>query len=105
MSRNRSFSSSPDASRPADAPRLSGELCAELEARLLGSGATEVSCEVGGLVRPGLAAVEILAGLQLLARRRGCRLRLRGAERDLRLLLDLVGLSDLADGGADTASA
>ncbi|MEU0282192.1 MULTISPECIES: STAS domain-containing protein [unclassified Streptomyces] len=85
---------------PADVPRFHEELYArlygELAARPDDFGAAEVICEVDGLVRPNLAAVEVLARLRLDARRRGCRLRLRGAGRELRLLLDLVGLGDMA---------
>ncbi|MEV7421152.1 STAS domain-containing protein [Streptomyces sp. NPDC091212] len=76
---------------PADVPRLDEELRAGLPET-----AAEVVCDVGGLVRPTLAAVEVLARLQLTARRRGCRLGLRGAGPELRLLLDLVGLEALA---------
>ncbi|MFD7899305.1 STAS domain-containing protein [Streptomyces sp. NPDC059743] len=79
----------------ADVPRL----CEELTARLYGTGAAEAICDVGGLGPPDLAAVDALARLQLTARRHGCRVRLRGAGRELRLLLDLVGLLGLAAGG------
>lgn len=70
-------------------------LCDELVARLRGSGATEAVCDVRGLERPGLVAVNALARLQLTARRRDVRLRVRGADRELRLLVDLVGLADV----------
>ncbi|WP_233518391.1 STAS domain-containing protein [Streptomyces corynorhini] len=76
---------------PADVPRRHEELAAGLPAT-----AADVVCDVGGLVRPTLAAVELLALLQLTARRRGCRVALRGTGRELRLLLDLVGLGALA---------
>ncbi|QXE35075.1 STAS domain-containing protein [Streptomyces sp. GMY02] len=76
---------------PADVPRL----CEELTARLHGTGAAEVICDVGGLGPPDLTAVDALARLHLTARRHGCRVRLRGAGRELRLLLDLVGLRSL----------
>ncbi|MFJ2177462.1 carboxylesterase/lipase family protein [Streptomyces sp. NPDC087851] len=80
---------------PDDVPRLR----AELGARLYGAeGAGGVVCDVGGLLRPNLAAVHVLAALQLDARRRGCRLRLRGVGHELRLLLDLVGLADVVGG-------
>ncbi|WP_326592002.1 STAS domain-containing protein [Streptomyces brevispora] len=73
-------------------------LCAELEA-LLSTADTEVTvveCDVGGIVRPDLAAVEALARLSLVARRSGGRrLRLRGTPPELRLLLDLVGLDEV----------
>lgn len=57
-----------------------------------GSGAGVVVCDVGGLGPPGLAAVELLARLQLTARRTGGRIRLRDPSRALSALLDLVGL-------------
>ncbi|MET9481047.1 STAS domain-containing protein [Streptomyces sp. NPDC006638] len=76
---------------PGDVPRL----CEELVARLRGSGASEAVCDVRGLERPGLVAVNALARLQLTARRRAVRLRVRGAGQELRLLLDLVGLAEL----------
>jgi hypothetical protein len=44
---------------------------------------------------PDLALVDALARLQLAARRRGLRLRLRGASEELRALLELVGLADV----------
>ncbi|MFJ8000905.1 STAS domain-containing protein [Streptomyces sp. NPDC096310] len=74
---------------PGDVPRLR----AELGARLYGAEGAGVVCDVGGLRRPNLAAVHVLAALQLDARRQGSRLRLRGVGRELRLLLDLVGLA------------
>ena len=45
--------------------------------------------------RPDLALVDALARLQLDARRRGGRLRLRNATDELRGLLELVGLADV----------
>ncbi|WP_184761150.1 STAS domain-containing protein [Streptomyces griseoloalbus] len=56
-----------------------------------GSGGVVV-CDVGGLGPPGLAAVNLLARLQLTARRAGGRIRLRGPSPALCALLDLVGL-------------
>ncbi|MDX3852315.1 STAS domain-containing protein [Streptomyces sp. AK02-01A] len=73
---------------PADVPRL----CAELTTRLRDSAGAEVICDVGGLIRPDLTAVEALARLQLTARGR---IRLRGADRELRLLLGVVGLGEV----------
>ena len=40
-------------------------------------------------------AVEALARLQLEARRRGCRVRLRGASRELLALVEFMGLTDV----------
>lgn len=51
-----------------------------------------VVCDVGGLGPPGLAAVDLLARLQLTARRAGGRIRLRDPDPALCALLDLVGL-------------
>ncbi len=49
-------------------------------------------CDVAGLGPPGLAAVNLLARLQLTARRAGGRIRLRDPSLALCALLDLVGL-------------
>ncbi|MFB7777454.1 STAS domain-containing protein [Streptomyces bauhiniae] len=51
-----------------------------------------VVCDVGGLGPPGLAHVELLARLELAARRGGGRIRLRDPDPALRALLGLVGL-------------
>lgn len=85
----------------ADVPQL----CDQLAARLRESDATDAVCDVGALGRPTVATVNALARLQLVARRRGCRIRLRGAGPQLLLLLELVGLGDIvpAEGpGADS---
>jgi anti-anti-sigma regulatory factor len=92
---------------PSDVARLRDELGEELRgeltARAHGTHTAEVICDVGGLVQPSLAAVNVLAALQLDVRRQGCPLRLRGVGSELRLLLELVGLGFLAEreaGGA-----
>lgn len=54
-----------------------------------------VVCDVGRIRRPNLGTVDALARLQLAAARVGRRVRLRGAGRELRGLLALVGLGDL----------
>ncbi|MFF5843562.1 STAS domain-containing protein [Streptomyces massasporeus] len=64
----------------------------DVRALLHGSGARVVVCDVAGLGPPGLAAVDLLARLQLAARRAGGRIRLRDPDPALRALLDLVGL-------------
>lgn len=70
--------------------------CDELRILLDGGGGggagRVVVCDVGGLGPPGLAAVNLLARLQLTARRRGGRIRLRDPSPALCALLDLVGL-------------
>ncbi len=52
-----------------------------------------VVCDVAGLGPPGMAAVELLARLQLTARRAGGRIRLRDPAPALLALLGLVGLT------------
>ncbi|WP_371535799.1 STAS domain-containing protein [Streptomyces sp. NBC_01023] len=79
----------------ADVPRL----CEELRRLLHSAGASgrapaAVDCDVGGLVRPGLAAVEAVAGLRLTALRYGSRIRLRNAAPELTELLVLTGLAE-----------
>jgi ABC-type transporter Mla MlaB component len=67
-------------------------LCADVRALLHGGGAGVVVCDVGGLGPPGLAVVDLLARLELAARRAGGRIRLRDPDPALHALLDLVGL-------------
>ncbi|MFJ7332063.1 STAS domain-containing protein [Streptomyces sp. NPDC101110] len=76
---------------PATRDEVRG-LSDDVRALLHGSGVRVVVCDVGGLGPPGLAAVDLLAKLQLAARRAGGRVRLRDPDPALRALLDLVGL-------------
>ncbi|MGW4835981.1 STAS domain-containing protein [Streptomyces globisporus] len=77
------------------------DLCAELERALAGprgaalTPGAVVDCDVGGMIRPDLTAVEAVARLGLVARRAGHTLRLRRVPPELRALLDLVGLADV----------
>ncbi|MEU0204029.1 MULTISPECIES: STAS domain-containing protein [unclassified Streptomyces] len=64
----------------------------DVRALLHGSVARVVVCDVKGVGPPGLATVDLLARLQLAARRAGGRIRLRDPDPALRALLDLVGL-------------
>lgn len=66
-------------------------LCALLDAAEPGV----VVCEVGGLERADLAAVDALARLRLAALRRGHRLVFTGVRDELRALLGAVGLDEL----------
>ncbi|MEU6349988.1 STAS domain-containing protein [Streptomyces sp. NPDC047072] len=68
-------------------------LCDELRVLMERTRARVVVCDVAGLGPPGLAAVDLLARLQLTARRAGGRIRLRDADPALHGLLGLVGLS------------
>ncbi|MEU5366588.1 STAS domain-containing protein [Streptomyces sp. NPDC005925] len=78
----------------AELPRLS----AEVSALLRDTGAATVVCDVGGLGPPGLAHVDLLARLQLAARRAGGRIRLRSPDPALTALLGLVGLGFETEG-------
>jgi ABC-type transporter Mla MlaB component len=64
--------------------------------RLLESGdADRLVCDVGALADPDAVTIEALARLQLTARRVGSQIGLRNASRELRELLDFVGLSSV----------
>jgi ABC-type transporter Mla MlaB component len=67
-------------------------LCAALALVLEESGGEVVECEVGALVRPDASVVEALARLQLVALRRGSRIRLWNASPELCELIDFMGL-------------
>jgi ABC-type transporter Mla MlaB component len=67
-------------------------LCDDVRALLEATEAGVVVCDVGGLGPPGLGTVDLLARLQLAARRAGGRIRLRDPAPALHALLDLVGL-------------
>ncbi|TWV29456.1 STAS domain-containing protein [Streptomyces misionensis] len=67
-------------------------LCAAVRAALERTGTRTVVCDVRGLGPPGLAEVDLLARLELTARRAGGRIRLRAPGPALRALLALTGL-------------
>jgi ABC-type transporter Mla MlaB component len=74
----------------ADLPGLCDRVCA-----LLSRGdADDAVCDVRG-VQADAVTVDALARLQLAARRRGCRVRLRGASGELRELVAFMGLEDV----------
>ncbi|MFD9336360.1 STAS domain-containing protein [Streptomyces sp. NPDC060028] len=77
---------------PSPAEQDVALLCARL-ARLYEAGAGAVVCDAGAVTAPGLAAVEVLARLRLVARGRA--LRVVGVAPALRALLHLVGLVEL----------
>lgn len=77
-------------------------LCADLAALVSGRDGGVVVCDGGvvvcdvtGVARPDVVTVEALARLRLTARRRGWRLVVGGAGRDLRALLRLLGLAEV----------
>ncbi|MFD8300916.1 STAS domain-containing protein [Streptomyces sp. NPDC059690] len=67
-------------------------LCDDVRALLESTGAGVVVIDVAGIGPPGLGAVDLLARLQLAARRAGGRIRLREPAPSLHALLGLVGL-------------
>ncbi|MFF4550965.1 STAS domain-containing protein [Streptomyces sp. NPDC001435] len=85
---------------PVAKDEVSG-LCDDVRALLEGTGVGVVVCDVGGLGPPGLGVVDLLARLELAARRTGGRIRLRDADPALYALLDLVGLRFEVEGQAE----
>jgi ABC-type transporter Mla MlaB component len=71
----------------ADLPGLYRRVCGLLE----GSDTAVAFCEVER-VNADAVTVDALARLQLVARRRGCQVRLRGASDELRELVGFMGL-------------
>lgn len=76
-----------------DAEGADAELwCGRLDA-LLDDGHDLVLCDVAALTAPGPATLDLLARLQLRARRRGRQVRLRSVGTALEELLELAGLA------------
>ncbi|MGZ8691302.1 MAG: STAS domain-containing protein [Gaiellaceae bacterium] len=73
-----------------DLPGLCEQVCALLET----TGAHVALCDVRK-VDPDAVSVDALARVQLAARRRGCKARLRGASSELLELLAFMGLCDV----------
>ena len=71
------------------------ELCERARELLAREDTSTILCDVGGLTDPDAAAIDVLARLQLMARRRGGEIRLVHAGAHLRELLDLAGLLDV----------
>jgi anti-anti-sigma regulatory factor len=84
------FSVGPAVGR-ADVPVLSERLVALLR----DTPADVVICDVGAITDPDASTLEVLARLQLMARRLGCGMRLHGASGRLRALLAVTGLSEV----------
>jgi ABC-type transporter Mla MlaB component len=68
------------------------ELCERVRTLLEGSDAAVVLCDLGAAVRPDAVALEVLARVQLIVRRRGRRVRLLHASGELLELLAFAGL-------------
>jgi ABC-type transporter Mla MlaB component len=54
-----------------------------------------IPCDVAWIARADVNVVDALARLQLAAKRRGCRIVLRNASRELAELVGLMGLADV----------
>lgn len=67
-------------------------LCERAHTLLEGGITSVVVCDVDALVEPDASAVDAVARLQLVVRRRGREMRVRGASQELRDLLALAGL-------------
>jgi ABC-type transporter Mla MlaB component len=75
--------------RRDDLPGLRDRLC-----RLIAPGIRIARFDVSG-ARADAVTVDALAQLQLLAKRRGCQVRLRGCSRELRELVAFMGLDSV----------
>ena len=80
--------------------RSTVRVCALLES----AGPGDVLCDVEN-VTADAAVVDALARLQLAARRRGCRISLRGASRELRELVTFMGLAEVLTVSAEAGEA
>lgn len=69
-----------------------GRLSRDVRARAAAAEGGVVVCDVGGVLTSGLVLVDVLARLQLAARRAGGRIRVRGPSPELRALLGLLAL-------------
>ncbi|MEU6574939.1 STAS domain-containing protein [Streptomyces sp. NPDC046805] len=76
-------------------------LCDDVRALVEGADAAVVVCDVRAVRVPRLGFVDLLARLELAARRAGGRIRLRGPDPGLVALLDLVGLRFETEGQAE----
>jgi ABC-type transporter Mla MlaB component len=70
------------------------DVCERARALLEGREADPVVCEVGAL-DPDAVAIDVLARVQLVARRQGRRIELEGVSAELRQLLVFVGLVEV----------
>jgi ABC-type transporter Mla MlaB component len=78
---------------PIARPDLPG-LCDRLSVLIAAGSATCVLCDVGGLA-PDAVGVDALARLRLAARRCGCAVRLRGCSKELKDLVEFIGLQEV----------
>jgi ABC-type transporter Mla MlaB component len=69
--------------------------CARVADLLADPGVGAITCDLSGVVRPDVTALDALARMQLVARRLGRTIRLRHASTDMCALLTLAGLTDV----------
>lgn len=79
-------------------------LCDVVRTALESGDADVVLCDVSGLVGPDITTLGVLARVQLIACRLGCRVRLRHASCELRGLLALTGLEEALPSCDDPAA-
>jgi hypothetical protein len=71
-----------------------GQSCEQFRLLLRDATPMPVICDVDAITSPDLVTVDLLARMQLTARRLGFSLRIRGASDQLLQLLELTGLGD-----------
>jgi len=77
-------------------------LCDRILAVLETSDASTLICEVGCLVKPNAAVVDLLARLRVVTRRLDREMRVTNPSTYLRELLELCGLSDVVSSSPDS---
>lgn len=77
-------------------------LCDRIVAVLETSDASTLICDVGCLVKPNAAVVDLLARLKVMARRLDREMRVTNSSRYLQELLELCGLSDVLSSSTDS---
>jgi ABC-type transporter Mla MlaB component len=80
------------------------ELCERVRLALEAVDADWLECNVGDVLLPDAVMVEALARLQLTARRRGSKVRLRDASPELCDLLEFMGLNEVLLGNGSVRS-
>ena len=81
--------------RGSTPPAAVPPLCARLQLRLAGTDGDDVGCDASRPEDPDLTTIEVLARVQLTARRSDRVMGLRNPSRQLLDLLSLVGLSEV----------
>lgn len=80
--------------RPPVTREDAGRLPEQLRLILRGAAGAQVVCDVAAVADPDMVMVEVLARMQLCARRLGFSLQVRHASAGLTALLELTGLGD-----------